>query len=80
MTAGKVRAITVAKELGAEVLNDALQGCVHGEMFPLVRDKAPNTLKLFQVWVAPSCCSCSPRCKLTLPAYMDEPRQGGQVR
>ena len=25
-----------------------LQGCVHGEMFPLVNDKAPNTLKLFQ--------------------------------
>jgi hypothetical protein len=30
----------------------ALQGCVHGEMFPLVNDKAANTLKLFQARMA----------------------------
>jgi redox-sensitive bicupin YhaK (pirin superfamily) len=27
------------------------KGVVHGEMFPLVNDKSPNTLRLFQIWL-----------------------------
>jgi quercetin 2,3-dioxygenase len=27
------------------------KGVVHGEMFPLVNDKSPNPLKLFQIWL-----------------------------
>jgi len=27
------------------------RGIVHGEMFPLVNQKSPNTLKLFQIWL-----------------------------
>lgn len=40
-------------------------GVVHGEMFPLVHQDRPNTLKLFQIWL-----NLPKRNKMVNPAFV----------
>ncbi len=40
-------------------------GVVHGEMFPLVNEDKPNTLKLFQIWL-----NLPKRNKMVTPAFV----------
>ena len=40
-------------------------GIVHGEMFPLVHEDAPNHLRLFQIWL-----NLPSRSKMTEPAFV----------
>jgi hypothetical protein len=40
------------------------KGVVHGEMFPLVNDKSPNTLRLFQIWL-----NLPQKSKMVSPAF-----------
>mmetsp|Transcript_19534 Transcript_19534/g.34844 ORF Transcript_19534/g.34844 Transcript_19534/m.34844 type:complete len:417 (-) Transcript_19534:257-1507(-) len=41
------------------------KGIVHGEMFPLVNSKAPNPMKLFQIWL-----NLPGKSKMTEPAFV----------
>ena len=40
------------------------KGVVHGEMFPLVRNDAPNPLRFFQIWL-----NLPARSKMVDPAF-----------
>ena len=82
MTAGKVSARGMKLDFGSYfVIRCVYQGCVHGEMFPLVNDKAPNTLKLFQVLTRNPFQNSRSTPTTSAPSLsdMDEPCESGQV-